>query len=285
MNEDAKPGSLYLCATPIGNLEDVTLRALRIMREVSLIAAEDTRHTRKLLSRYDIHTPLTSYHEHNKREKGPKLVAQLKEGKDIALVSDAGTPGISDPGQELVLLAVEEGLTVIPVPGASAVIAALTSSGLSTGRFAFEGFLPRVRKEKNKVLNQIVAEERTFVFYESPQRIMKTLQEILAFAGDRNIVVARELTKVHEEILRGQISQIIEHFRGHSPKGEFTVVLDGRNDKTKELPIRSSSDLYKMVTGYLVQGFDKKGAIKETARTIGISKKEVYNAVLEVENK
>ncbi|PKM42276.1 MAG: 16S rRNA (cytidine(1402)-2'-O)-methyltransferase [Firmicutes bacterium HGW-Firmicutes-8] len=285
MNEDAKPGSLYLCATPIGNLEDVTLRALRIMREVSLIAAEDTRHTRKLLSRYDIHTPLTSYHEHNKREKGPKLVAQLKEGKDIALVSDAGTPGISDPGQELVLLAVEEGLTVIPVPGASAVIAALTSSGLSTGRFAFEGFLPRVRKERNKVLNQIVAEERTFVFYESPQRIMKTLQEILTFAGDRNIVVARELTKVHEEILRGQISQIIEHFRGHSPKGEFTVVLDGRNDKTKELPIRSSSDLYKMVTGYLVQGFDKKGAIKETARTIGISKKEVYSAVLEVENK
>ena len=285
MNEDAKPGSLYLCATPIGNLEDVTLRALRIMREVSLIAAEDTRHTRKLLSRYDIHTPLTSYHEHNKREKGPKLVAQLKEGKDIALVSDAGTPGISDPGQELVLLAVEEGLTVIPVPGASAVIAALTSSGLSTGRFAFEGFLPRVRKERNKVLNQIVAEERTFVFYESPQRIMKTLQEILAFAGDRNIVVARELTKVHEEILRGQISQIIEHFRGHSPKGEFTVVLDGRNDKTEELPIRSSSDLYKMVTGYLVQGFDKKGAIKETARTIGISKKEVYSAVLEVENK
>ncbi|MFA5880765.1 MAG: 16S rRNA (cytidine(1402)-2'-O)-methyltransferase [Eubacteriales bacterium] len=285
MNEDAKPGSLYLCATPIGNLEDVTLRALRIMREVSLIAAEDTRHTRKLLSRYDIHTPLTSYHEHNKREKGPKLVAQLKEGKDIALVSDAGTPGISDPGQELVLLAVEEGLTVIPVPGASAVIAALTSSGLSTGRFAFEGFLPRVRKERNKVLNQIVAEERSFVFYESPQRIMKTLQEILAFAGDRNIVVARELTKVHEEILRGQISQIIEHFRGHSPKGEFTVVLDGRNDKTKELPIRSSSDLYKMVTGYLVQGFDKKGAIKETARTIGISKKEVYSAVLEVENK
>ena len=285
MNEDAKPGSLYLCATPIGNLEDVTLRALRIMREVSLIAAEDTRHTRKLLSRYDIHTPLTSYHEHNKREKGPKLVAQLKEGKDIALVSDAGTPGISDPGQELVLLAVEEGLTVIPVPGASAVIAALTSSGLSTGRFAFEGFLPRVRKERNKVLNQIVAEERSFVFYESPQRIMKTLQEILTFAGDRNIVVARELTKVHEEILRGQISQIIEHFRGHSPKGEFTVVLDGRNDKTKELPIRSSSDLYKMVTGYLVQGFDKKGAIKETARTIGISKKEVYSAVLEVENK
>ncbi len=280
-----KTGVLYLCATPIGNLEDVTLRVLRILREVSLIAAEDTRHTRKLLSYYDIHTPMTSYHDHNKHEKGQKLIAELKMGKDIALVSDSGTPGISDPGQELVVLAAGEGIPVIPVPGPSAVITALISSGLPTGRFIFEGFLPRVKKERDRILTEITAEERTVVFYESPRRIVKTLQEILQFTGDRKIVVTRELTKVHEQILRGTISGILEILQSNSLKGEITIVLEGEKDKkTKPLP-ESSEEIYRIVNNFLLKGWNKKEAIKEAARNIGICKRIVYDAVLKEENK
>jgi len=232
MTEGTGTGALYLCATPIGNLEDITVRVLRILKEVSIIAAEDTRHTRKLLSYYDIHTPLTSYHEHNKTEKGPKLISRLYQGQDIALVSDAGTPGISDPGQDLVALAVMEGIRIVPVPGPSAVITALVCSGLPTDKFVFEGFLPRVKKARAVTLEKIVAEDRTVIFYESPHRVVRTLQEIRKLAGERPIAVARELTKVYEEVVRGTLSSVIEKFVINQPRGEFVVVLGGR-DKNK----------------------------------------------------
>jgi len=273
-----------LCATPIGNLEDITLRALRVLQEVSLIAAEDTRRTRKLLSYYDIHTPVTSYHEHNKHNKGLKLIERLKEGKDIALVSDAGTPGISDPGQELVALAVGEGITVTPVPGASAVITSLIISGLPTNRFAFEGFLPRGKKDRSRILTELVAEERTIVFYESPHRIVKTLREILQLAGDRNAAVTRELTKVYEQTIRGRLSFLIEYFQENPPKGEFTVVVAGTKGEKKEPLLRDSKDIHELVNDLVLKGYDKKGAIKEAARIIGISKREVYNLLLDAQN-
>lgn len=283
MTETVKQGILYLCATPIGNLEDITLRARRILQEVSLIAAEDTRHTRKLLSFFDIHTPLTSYHEHNKREKGPKLIDEMKQGKNIALVSDAGTPGISDPGRDLVALAVEEGITVIPIPGPAAVVTALVSSGLPTDRFVFEGFLPRTKRERSRVMAQMVSEERTTVLYESPQRLLKTLQEIMALAGDRNAAVTRELTKVHEQIIRGKISSLLEYFGCHPPRGEITVVLEGRPPEKKAPPVGSPEDIAGLVEDLMAKGIEKKEAIKEVAKTIGLSKREVYNTVIRIE--
>lgn len=279
------PGCLYLCATPIGNLEDLTLRALRILKEADLIAAEDTRHTRKLLSFYDIHTPLTSYYEHNERDKAQQLINEIKKGKSIALVSDAGTPGISDPGHRLVVLAIQEELKVIPVPGASAVIAAVTSSGLSTERFAFEGFLPRGKKERDQIINQIPSEERTLVFYESPHRVVKTLQDILNVAGDRSVAVAKELTKLHEQVIRGKISVVLEHFQNNKPRGEFAIVLEGCKQTPKELPNRSSAEIYQLVFNLISIGVDKKTAIREIAKSTGLGKREVYNAVLLGEDK
>jgi len=280
MIENSNPGSLYLCATPIGNLEDITLRALRILREADVVAAEDTRHTRKLLNHYDIHTPLTSYHEHNRKGKGEKLIAMLKEGKNIALVSDAGTPGVSDPGEELVSLAVAEGITVVPVPGPSAVISALVCSGQPTGRFAFEGFLPRTKKERRRVMTRLASEERTIVFYESPHRVIKTLEEILELAGDRNIAVTRELTKVYEEIIRGSVSRVTDYFRAIPPKGEFTIVLEGKRDEKAGLCNGINPDITAMVNNLVKEGRDKKQAMKEVAGALGISKREVYERFL-----
>jgi len=285
MPDNVKKGVLYLCATPIGNLEDITLRALRILREVDLIAAEDTRHTRKLLSFYDIHTPLTSYHEHNKREKGDKLVGELGDGKNIALVSDAGTPGISDPGQDLVTLAVKEGFQVVPIPGPAAVVTAVIISGLPTERFAFEGFLPRTKKARDKIFSRLVTEERTAVFYESPNRVLKTLQELLELAGDREAAAARELTKAHEEVVRGKLSSIIEHFRNKPPKGEFTIVLEGKQAEKTYLAVKSPEDMFSMVKDLIMQDWDKKDAIKEVAAKTGVSKREVYDIVVRAEGK
>lgn len=278
-------GVLYLCATPIGNLEDITLRALRILREADLIAAEDTRHTKKLLSHYDIHTPVTSYHEHNKRDKGPEIIAAIKKGQNVALVSDAGMPGVSDPGQDLVVLAVNEGIEVVPVPGASASLAALVGSGLPTDRFVFEGFLPRVKKERDKALQRIVSEDRTVIIYESPHRVTKTLEELLDVAGDRNIAVTRELTKVHEQFVRGRLPFVLEYFRNHPPKGEFTIVLEGKK-KEKMLPGPVSTEsIYSAVNDLILKGLDRKEAIKKAALSMGLSKRDVYNAVLKRENK
>ncbi len=284
MTGNNKRGTLYLCATPIGNLEDITLRALRILREVSLIAAEDTRHTRKLLSYYGIHTPLTSYHEHNEKGKARFLIAELDAGKDVALVSDAGTPGISDPGYEVVSQALEEGFAVTPVPGPAALITALTCSGLPTDRFVFEGFLPRVKKERNRVLARMKSEDRTQILYESPRRIIKTLQELQELLGDRRVAVARELTKIHEEVVRGVLPDVISHFQANNPKGEFVIVLEGTKTEPTESSPPKATDLSQMVANLVAGGWDKKEAIREVARQTGTAKNKVYAAVLETKS-
>lgn len=273
-------GKLYLCATPIGNLEDITLRALRILKEVDVIAAEDTRHTRKLMNFYDIHTPITSYHEHNEKGKSQRLILELKDGKNIALVSDAGTPGISDPGFEIVVLAIKEGITVVPVPGASAAITALAASGLPTDRFVFEGFLPRTGKDREKAIKKILSEERTVIFYESPYRVVKTLEELYESGGDRNVAVTRELTKVYEHFLRGTISEVLEYFKEHKPKGEFTVIVEGFKSVHEELPVKSDAEIAEWVNKLVEQGTDKKSAMKSVAQAIGLSKRDVYAVLL-----
>jgi 16S rRNA (cytidine1402-2'-O)-methyltransferase len=220
-------GNLYIVSTPIGNLEDITLRAIRVLKEAGVIAAEDTRHTRKLLSRYDIHIPLTSYHDHNKYEKAEILIAKMKEGVDIALVSDAGTPGISDPGYYLIKRTIEEGIRIIPIPGTTAFTTALSISGLSTDRFSFIGFLPKKRTARGKTLKTLSTIEHTLIIYESPYRVLKTLNEIREIFGERKVSVARELTKIHEEVIRGTVSKVIEKL-GHHPKGEIVIIVEGK---------------------------------------------------------
>lgn len=276
------PGTLYICATPIGNLEDITLRALRVLKEVDLIAAEDTRHTRKLLSHYEIKTPLTSYYEHNARQKGPYLLEQLLQGKNIALVSDAGTPGISDPGSLLVQEAIKAQIPVVPVPGATAFVAALCVSGLPTDKFVFEGFLPRKDKERTKQLENLISEERTLIFYEAPHRLLATLKSIGEVMPDRRLVVARELTKQYEEILRGTPEELYHHFAENSPRGEFTLILQGRTGEEEQEETGIQEEILDPVT--LVADLEKQGlhwrdAIKEAARRLGVPKREVYQAV------
>ncbi len=223
-------GILYIVSTPIGNLEDITLRAIRVLKEVGIIAAEDTRHTRKLLSRYEIHVPLTSYHDFNKYEKAEVLIAKIKEGINVALVSDAGTPGISDPGYYLIKRAIEEGIRVIPIPGATALTAALSVSGLPTDRFSFIGFLPKKRTARDKTLKTLSTIEHTLILYESPYRVLKTLNEIREIFGERKISVARELTKFHEEVIRGKISDVINNLGSH-PKGEIVIIIEGKREE------------------------------------------------------
>jgi len=224
-------GILYIVSTPIGNLDDMTLRALKILRDVDLIAAEDTRRTRKLLSRFDIHTPMISYFEHNELKRLDKVLSHLKGGKDIALVSDAGTPGISDPGYRLILKAIEHGTQIIPIPGPSAVIAALSVAGLPTDSFTFVGFLPKKGGKRRKLLDKLEDSDWTSILYESPHRLMETLGDLLAACGDRRVVVTRELTKAFEEVIRGSLSEIIDILKGKRIKGEITIVLAGRGKK------------------------------------------------------
>ncbi len=232
MGEDGpRKGMLYVVSTPIGNLDDITLRALKVLRHVDLIAAEDTRRTRRLLSRFDIHTPLVSYFEHNEFKKLDKLLSHMKRGKEIALVSDAGTPGISDPGYRLIQQAVERGIPVVPIPGPSAVIAALSISGLATDSFYFAGFLPRKGGKRRKLLDKLGDLDGTSIIYESPHRLMKTLGDLLEVCGDRQIVVTRELTKAFEEAIRGRIREVINALEGRRIKGEVTIVLAGKGRK------------------------------------------------------
>ena len=229
MSEGVSHGKLYVVATPIGNLEDITLRALRVLREVDLIAAEDTRHTRKLLDRYKIKKRMVSYHEHNERERAERIIEDLKSGMKVALVSDSGTPAISDPGYVLIRRCVEEGIEVIPIPGPSAFLAALSVSGLPVHRFIFEGFLPHKSGKRRNRLRQLAEEEGTIIFYESPHRLLKTLSDILEILGNRRVVIARELTKVHEEIFRGSIEEALERFGIGKCKGEFTILIEGKS--------------------------------------------------------
>ena len=272
-------GTLYIVATPIGNLEDITLRAIRVLKEVDLIAAEDTRHTRHLLDRYQIETQLTSYHDHNKEEKAPVLVARLLEGKSVALVSDAGTPGISDPGYFLINLAVDQKVPVVPIPGATAAIAALSISGLPTDSFVFEGFLPAKHTARLKRLQELAKEERTIIFYEAPHKIIRTVEDLLAVLGDRRAVITRELTKIHEEAIRGTFSAILDHLHTGSIKGEFTIIVHGFSAEPQKLDIDTAEYLKNLM---LHRGLSKKEAIVAAAEELGLPKKDVYKESLKI---
>ncbi len=279
-----KLGILYLCATPIGNLEDMTYRAVRVLSEVGVIAAEDTRHTRKLLSHFEIHTRLISYHEHNKAERGPEIVQRLLAGEDVAVVSDAGMPGISDPGSDLVALAIAAGITVIPLPGANAALSALVCSGLDTSLFTFIGFLPKGKKKRRELIASLVTNPHTMVFYESPHHIKTTLSELSSALGERPAVAARELTKKFEEFIRGTLASIEVHFSKCDPRGEFTLIVGGQTeDQRSELVTEPLLSLSDGIAALLATGITKKDAIKAIAKERGLPKREVYQAVLEQE--
>ncbi len=271
-------GQLYVCATPIGNLGDITLRVLDILKSVDIVAAEDTRHTGKLLKKYDIESKLLSYHEHNKNEMGPKLLSQLMQGKSIALVSDAGMPGISDPGEDIIKLCVKNNIEITVCPGASAFITALVLSGLPTRPFVFEGFLPSKNKDRTSALKMLALEKRTVILYEAPHRIRKLLEEILEFFGDRNISIARELTKLHEEVLRCNVKATIEHFSVKEPKGEFVLVIEGAKDSDSDEFINSLT-VKEHVEMYINRGYSDMDAIKNTAKDRGVPKREIYKEI------
>ncbi|HLE42303.1 MAG TPA: 16S rRNA (cytidine(1402)-2'-O)-methyltransferase [Nitrospirota bacterium] len=272
-------GILYIVATPIGNLEDITLRAIRVLKEADLIADEDTRHTRNLLNKYEIETPLTSYHDHNKEEKAPVLVAQMLEGKNIALVSDAGTPGISDPGYFLINLAVDQKIPVIPIPGATAAITALSVSGLPTDRFVFEGFLAAKQTARIKRLKELEKEERTLIFYEAPHKIIKAIEDMIAVFGDRQAVITRELTKVYEEIVRAKLSDVLKHLKQKTVKGELTVIVHGASKEPLKKDIDTAVYLKDLM---LHKGLTKKEAIVVASEELGLPKKAVYSASLRI---
>ncbi len=277
-------GTLYLCATPIGNLEDMTFRVIRILKEVDLIAAEDTRNSIKLLNHFEIRTPMTSYHEYNKIEKGRKLVEKLQEGKDVALITDAGTPGISDPGEELVRMCKEAGIAVTSLPGACACITALTLSGMSTRRFAFEAFLPQDKKERRRILDEVCTETRTMIFYEAPHRLVKTLRELENTLGShRRITVCRELTKKYETVYSDSLGGAVRYYEEVPPKGECVLVLEGKSQEEVEeeqkkgwMPLSVEEHLQI----YLNQGMDKKEAMKRTAKDRGVSKRNIYQEMI-----
>lgn len=273
MNENY--GVLYLVATPIGNLEDITYRALRILGEVDLIAAEDTRHTLKLLNHFEIQKPMISYYEHNIRERGEKIIARIKEGDNVALVSDAGTPAISDPGEDLVRLCIEEGIQVIPVPGAVAGINALICSGISTKRFSFEGFLSVNKKSRIDHLESVKDSEYTLIFYEAPHKLLNTLKDMLKYFGNRKMTVARELTKKFEQFLYTDIEKAIEYFDQNQPKGEFVLIIEGAQNFEKTSPFDNMTIL-EHINYYIESGFDKKEAMKKVATDRNISKRDVY---------
>ena len=279
-----KTGTLYLCATPIGNLEDMTFRVVRTLQEADLIAAEDTRNSIKLLNHFDIHTPMTSYHEYNKIEKGRSLVKRLLEGQNIALITDAGTPGISDPGEELVRMCQEAGVTVTSLPGACACVTALTISGLPTRRFCFEAFLPTDKKERKAVLDELVDETRTTIIYEAPHRLKKTLQELFEVLGNRRLTVCRELTKKYETAFATTLEDAIIFYGQQEPKGECVLVLEGRSreslieEKQKGFQEMTISEHMKL---YEDQGMDRKEAMKQVAKDRGVSKRDIYQALLE----
>lgn len=276
-------GKLYLCATPIGNLEDITLRVLRILEEVDLIAAEDTRNSIKLLNHYEIKTPMTSYHEFNKIEKAHQLVQKMQEGINIALITDAGTPGISDPGEELVKIAYEAGIEVTSLPGAAACITALTLSGLSTRRFAFEAFLPKDKKERKRILEELQSETRTIIIYEAPHHLVKTLEELSSYLGNRKITLCRELTKKYEEGHRMTINDVLEYYKDKEPRGEYVLVIEGKTkeevaeERKKEwenLSLEEHMQLYEQ------KGVSHKEAMKLVAKDRGVSKRDIYQALL-----
>ena len=277
-------GKLYLCATPIGNLEDITFRVLRILKEVDLIAAEDTRNSIKLLNHFEIKTPMTSYHEYNKIDKGKYLVGLMQEGKQIALITDAGTPGISDPGEELVAMCHENDIPVTSLPGPAACITALTMSGLATRRFAFEAFLPTDKKEKQAVLEELKTETRTTILYEAPHRLVKTLEELLENLGNRRVTICRELTKKHETAFLTTLEEALAHYQEEEPRGECVIVLEGRSRQEMVEEKQKSWEamtLEEHMQHYESQGVSRKDAMKLVAKDRGLSKRDVYQQLLD----
>ena len=280
--ECMEQGVLTLCATPIGNLEDITYRAVRLLAEADFIAAEDTRHTKKLLNHFNIHTRLISYHEHNKIEKGIELIRLLQEGKNIVLVTDAGTPGISDPGEDLVRLALESGIVVTSAPGCVAGITALIISGQSTRRFIFEGFLPMNKKEKAEVLERLKSETRTVILYEAPHRLVKTLESLYEAVGDRDITVTKELTKKYETVFKTTLSKAISYYNEEEPRGEYVLVLAGKDEAELKEEMKESwtnLSIEEHMKIYTDQGIDEKSAMKQVAKDRGVSKREIYSAL------
>ncbi len=279
-----RQGTLYLCATPIGNLKDITERVVDTLKEVDIIAAEDTRNSIKLLNHFGIKTPMTSYHEYNRYDKAKELINKLSEGKDIALITDAGTPGISDPGEVFVRMCNEAGIRVTSLPGACALITALTLSGLKTRRFCFEAFLPYDKRERKEILAELVSETRTIIIYEAPHHLKKTLKDLLESLGDRKIAVCRELTKQFEEVLHFTISEALEYYSVNEPRGEYVLCIEGRSREEvkqeeqkswQELSIEEHMKLYES------KGMDRKDCMKKVANDRGISKREVYDALID----
>lgn len=279
MAEIFKKGTLYLCPTPIGNLEDITYRTVRCLREADCIAAEDTRHTRQLLEAYNIHTALVSYHEHNKREKGPQLIEKLQSGQMVAAVSDAGMPAICDPGSDLVRLALHANIPVVPLPGANAGLTALIASGMDTTRFIFIGFLPKTKKHRRPVLVSLAASEGTLIFYEAPHRIQAVLQEMTEILGDRECVLCRELTKKYEQYFRGTLSQVTAQLCAQGIRGEFVILVAGKCAEERN-PSIAVSEYSRLVQAEIQRGRTKKEAIRVVAAQLGVSKRDVYQATL-----
>ena len=276
-------GKLYLCATPIGNLEDITMRVLRTLQEVDLIAAEDTRNSMKLLNHFEIKTPMTSYHEYNRIEKAHVLIAKMQEGTNIALITDAGTPGLSDPGEDLVRLCYEAGIEVTSLPGACACVTALTLSGLGTRRFCFEAFLPMEKKERQEILNELKEETRTIIVYEAPHRLVRTLGELLEALGNRRLTICRELTKKHETAFQTTLEEALEYYQEQEPRGECVLVLEGKSREQVRLEQQQSWEsisIEEHMEQYLAKGMDRKEAMKQVAKDRGVSKRDIYQALL-----
>ncbi len=281
MTREDKLGTLYLCATPIGNLEDMTYRAVRMLGEVELIAAEDTRHTRQLLTHFDIHTRLTSYHEHNKFTKGPELIEYLQQGHDLVCVSDAGLPGICDPGSHLAELAIEAGIRVSPLPGCNAGLSALICSGLDTTLFTFVGFLPKTGKKQQETLERVKCYEGTLIFYEAPHHLKATLKQLEAVLGNRRAVLGRELTKKFEEFRRGSLQDMIAYHQENDPRGEYVILVEGAGEEeTAAAEDILPKDPAVLCRQLMADGLDKKSAMRETAKKLGISRRDVYQAML-----
>ena len=278
-------GKIYLVATPIGNLSDISMRAIETLKNVDIIACEDTRNTIRLLNHFEIKGHLTSYHEYNKIDKAYELCEKVKEGKNIAFVSDAGMPAISDPGYELVEIAYKEGLEVTVVPGASAVVSALAISGISSRRFAFEGFLPADKNEKKEILTELSQESRTLILYEAPHRLLKTLKELFEYMGNRNIAIVREITKLHEEVLKGRLAEIISDYESEKVaiRGEYVLVIEGKSLLEKKEERQKSFEeisIREHYEKYIAEGMDKKEAMKAVAKDRGIQKRDVYKELL-----
>jgi len=272
-------GTLFICGTPIGNLEDITFRCINTLKTVDLIAAEDTRQTVKLLNHYEIKKPLTSYHENNKNTKGPKIIEELKKGKNVALVSDAGMPGISDPGEDLIKLCYEESISVTVVPGPTAVVSAVVLSGIGSRSYCFEGFLPKGKKQRNAVLNRLKTEERTIVLYEAPHHLKKTLAELYSIVGNRDAALVKEITKRYENVNKGNLEELIKYYNENEPKGEFVIVIKGLclNDVYEEKRVTfENMSVEEHIEIYLKQGMDSKEAMKQTAKDRGVGKREIY---------